>query len=66
MRCAYWLPKAIKTHSKYVLHIYMYIDFPQQQWLRRDAPPCDAISTLPVLVSCVKVPVGTANKQHEV
>ena len=34
MRVAYWMTKAVDTHSEYVT----LIAFPQQQWLHERAP----------------------------
>jgi hypothetical protein len=55
MRIACWTPKAINTHSAYVI----FIAFPQQQWLQeRASVPRYTARILPVLLNlivCLKI-----------
>jgi hypothetical protein len=46
MRVACWIPKAIKTHSEYVI----IIAFPQEQWLYESASMLRYTYILPVLL----------------
>jgi hypothetical protein len=52
MHTARWMPKAIDTHSEYVI----LIPFPWGQWLREGAPVIH-YTTLPLLFFLVKATV---------
>ena len=51
MRIACWIPKAIDTHSEYVI----LIDFPLQQWIRERASLFTFIITFPGLLCIVQI-----------